>query len=135
MSSIGPSPLVPNEKWAVPANEDAIAKTVAALKANGFEVTVVANKAEAKATVLSLIPLGAEVLSLSSTTQIEIGVDEEVNNSGKYVSLRQKSFALDRYVARRFSFFYFFFFFSDVSCFISPAFLLPDPQRQASRRD
>jgi len=61
---------------------------------------VVANKAEAKAAVLSLIPLGAEVLSLSSTTQIELGVDEEVNQSGKYVSLRQKSLALDRYVAR-----------------------------------
>jgi hypothetical protein len=78
------------EKFAVIPNDDVIAKTMEALKANGIDAVVVENGAEAKAKVLEMIPEGAEVMNMTSVTLDTISVSEAILNSGKYKPSRTK---------------------------------------------
>lgn len=78
------------------APEAQLTNTVAALQKNGFDVTVVANGAEAKATVLELLPQGDDVMTMTSVTLDKTGIADEINTSGKYTSVRQKLSSLDR---------------------------------------
>ena len=59
-----------------------------ALEANGVTVYFVQTGAEAKAKVLELIPAGAEVMTQTSVTLDTIGVTKELNESGRYNSVR-----------------------------------------------
>lgn len=77
------------------ASTESLAKTTTALKANGIESYVVANAVEAKAKALELIPAGAEVMTMTSVTLDAIGLAKELNESGKYDSVRQKLTAMD----------------------------------------
>lgn len=62
-------------------SEESIAKTVNALRNNGINVTVVNTKEEAFELLKSSIPDGAEVMTGSSTTLIEIGfMDYYISN-------------------------------------------------------
>ncbi len=88
--------MKPNEKYGQLANEEAIQKTAKALQANNFKVEVVKNSKEAKNKVLHLLPSGAEVFTMTSQTLEAIGVDKEINESGKYNAVRPKLFAMDR---------------------------------------
>lgn len=83
--------------WDKLPDEQTIAKVVAALKANGIEVEVVENGEEAKQKVLELIPAGAEVMTMSSTTLDTIGLSEEINKAGgKFKPVRDQLYAMDR---------------------------------------
>lgn len=82
-------------QWAKPADSKSIKKTIAALKENGIEVVVVNTGEEAKQKVLELLPKGSEVMTVSSVTLQEIGVDSEINESGRFHSLRNKIYAMD----------------------------------------
>jgi threonine synthase len=73
-----------------------IEKTIAALKTNGIEAILVPNGKVAKAKALELIPLGAEVMTMTSVTVDTIGLAKEINESGKYSSVRKKLMAMDR---------------------------------------
>lgn len=76
----------------LPSNE--VIKNVAEkLTANGFATVVVENGKEALDEALKLIPEGSEVLTNSSTTADAIGLNEILNDSGKYDSLRKKVIA------------------------------------------
>ncbi|MBI2021922.1 LUD domain-containing protein [Candidatus Daviesbacteria bacterium] len=88
--------MKPNEKYSQLTNEEAIQKTVKALQLNNFTVEVVENSKEAKNKVLQLLPQGAEVFTMTSQTLAVIGVDKEINESGKYNAVRPKLFAMDR---------------------------------------
>ncbi len=88
--------MKPNEKYGQLANEEAIQRTVKALRSNNFKVEVVKNSEEAKNKVLQLLPQGAEVFTMTSQTLEAIGVDKEINESGKYNATRPKLFAMDR---------------------------------------
>jgi hypothetical protein len=85
-----------NEKFGELASDERIRKTAAALKENGFEVEVVENKEEAKRKVLEMIPEGSEVFTMSSQTLEQAGLSDAINNSGKYNSVRNKLFTMDR---------------------------------------
>ena len=52
--------------------------------------------AEAKEKVLQIIPEGAEIMNMSSVTVDSIGLAKEINESGKYDSVRNKLVAMDR---------------------------------------
>lgn len=78
------------------ATDEIIAKTVTALKANGITVVVVDTKQQAKEKVLSLIPEGEEVMTMSSATLEAIHLPEVLNESGKYKSVRKELMSLDR---------------------------------------
>ncbi|MBI2007325.1 MAG: LUD domain-containing protein [Candidatus Blackburnbacteria bacterium] len=96
MGSLGRYNMKPNEKYGQLANEEAIQRTVKALRSNNFKVEIVENSEEAKNKVLQLLPQGAEVFTMTSQTLEAIGVDKEINESGKYNATRPKLFAMDR---------------------------------------
>lgn len=78
------------------ASTERIEKAAAALRANGgFEVYFAANGQEAKERVLSLVPAGAEVFTMTSVTLDTIGLSKEINEPGKFDSVRVKLAALD----------------------------------------
>lgn len=72
------------------AADKQIVKTKEALVKNGMEVLVVKNGAEAKEKVLQMISAGAEVMNMASVTVDSIGLAKELNESGKYNSVRSK---------------------------------------------
>ena len=82
--------------WNKLADKQIIDKTVEALKANGIDAKVVAKGEEAKKEVLSLIPEGAEVLTQTSMTLQAIGILQDLNESGKFDSVRNKLNSMNR---------------------------------------
>lgn len=78
------------------AAPDAIERTAAALRQNGIEAFAVASGAEAKEKVLELLPLGAEVMTMTSVTLETLGIPEAVNAPGNYHSVRQQLMRMDR---------------------------------------
>lgn len=78
------------------ADDTMIEKTIEALRQNGIESSVVATGAEAKEKVLSIIPHGAEVMTMSSVTLDSIGVTYEINSSGRYQPVRDKLSGMNR---------------------------------------
>ena len=83
-------------KWNNLSSDKVIEKTVESLKANGMNAVVAENKEEALKKVLEILPLGSEVFTLSSETLNEIGLPKEINESGKYNSVRKKLSEMDR---------------------------------------
>lgn len=91
----------PNPVFARPADDEAIERTVEALRGKGYNVEVAADRAEAKALILGLVPAGAEVGSGASKTLDELGVTAEIESSGHYDALRPKLQSMDREVEWR----------------------------------
>lgn len=78
------------------ATAESLNKTVKSLEKNGFVVKIAKDKKEAKQIVFGLIPKGTEVLANTSKTLDEIGIRDEIDNSGNYNSVHQKSLSVDR---------------------------------------
>ncbi|MCI4373709.1 MAG: lactate utilization protein [Thermoplasmata archaeon] len=95
------SALVPNATYAVPATQAQLERAAVHLKEHGIQAIVVPDRAEALRTVLSLIPEHSEVLVSTSETLAQIGLSKEVEESGKYVSIRKRLYALDRKTQER----------------------------------
>ncbi|HSX32490.1 MAG TPA: LUD domain-containing protein [Candidatus Saccharimonadales bacterium] len=72
------------------ATDEAIETTRKALEANGFATTIVEDEDAARQAALTLIPKGSEVLTVSSKTIIDLGLDTVLNKSGDYDSVRTK---------------------------------------------
>lgn len=72
------------------ASSEKIDKTKQALEANGFSVVIAENSANATAEILSLIPQGSQVMTMTSITLQTLGLDKEFNESGRYESVRTK---------------------------------------------
>jgi len=89
------SKLTPNMAYAKLASDAQIERTVKALEANGIRTLVAANGAEAKKKLYELVPAGAEVFISSSTTLNTLGLTDEINNSGRYDSVRAKLAKMD----------------------------------------
>lgn len=84
-------------KWSQLANEDTVNKTIEALKTNGINAKFTETAEDAKKEVLSMIPQGSEVMTMTSVTLIEIGLDEEINKKGsRYNPVRDRLYAMDR---------------------------------------
>ena len=88
--------LTPNLAYAKLANDEQIARTVKALELNGIHAVVVENGAAALRKVAELLPAGSEVFISSSTTLNTLGITEDVDQSGRYNSVRAKLAKLDR---------------------------------------
>jgi hypothetical protein len=83
-------------KWTqIPAQEH-IQKTIESLKANGMEAVLASSKDDAKAKALALIPTGAEVMTMTSVTLSELGITKELDETGKYNSVRAKFKTMDK---------------------------------------
>jgi NAD(P)-dependent dehydrogenase (short-subunit alcohol dehydrogenase family) len=89
-----PSPAI--TRFTTLASQETVAATAEALRARGFTVIVAADRAEAKAKVLELIPQGAEVFTAQSATSRELGLFDELDESGRYDSIRKQFASMDR---------------------------------------
>jgi len=78
------------------ADDDSVSRTAAALEANGINVLRTANKAEAKRTVLDLIPDGSKVYHGASQTLAASGITDELEQSGRYDPVRPRIWSMDR---------------------------------------
>lgn len=87
--------------WDKLASDDALNAAMKALNANGISTIVVENGAEAKKKTLKLIPKGAEVFTVTSTTVNDIGLAKEINESGNYKSVRNMLNDMDREKQRK----------------------------------
>jgi hypothetical protein len=77
--------------------EDArVTRTTAALEANGIRVLRAADAAEAKRTVLGLIPDGSQVHHGASQSLEVSGITDEIEKSGRYDAVRPRIMSLDR---------------------------------------
>lgn len=82
--------------FSVLASDEVIAKTINALMTNGINAVIAENTEEAKRKVFEIIPQNAEVMTMSSITLETVGIDKEINESGKYNSVKNKLAKLDR---------------------------------------
>jgi hypothetical protein len=80
---------------------DQIAAVAEALQHNGIRALVVKSGDEARQTVASLIPQGAEVFNNTSRTLESIGVADDIERSGRYEPLRVRLFQMDREMQAR----------------------------------
>jgi hypothetical protein len=78
------------------ADDASIERTADALRAKGYAVHVVEDAAAAKATILDLLPDGAEVGQGASQTLEDTGVTEAIEQSGRYDAVRLKTRSMDR---------------------------------------
>jgi hypothetical protein len=83
-------------RFATPAEDARVARTAAALRANGITALRAANRTEAKRIVLDLIPAGSQVHQGASQSLEASGITEEIERSGRYEPLRPRVFSMDR---------------------------------------
>ncbi|MBI2046849.1 LUD domain-containing protein [Candidatus Pacearchaeota archaeon] len=83
-------------KWNKLADDKTIGRTIKALKENGMDAHIAINGKEAAKMVLEIIPKGSEVMTMSSITLEKTGISSEINDSGKFVSVRNKLYSMDR---------------------------------------
>lgn len=91
-----PDPGAPNLDFERSADRDRLDRTAAALAARGFKPQVADTAEHARELVLAAIPEGSEVHVALSETLREIGVTKEIDESGRYDSVRSRLDALDR---------------------------------------
>jgi len=78
------------------ADDEQIERTARALEANGIRTLIAENGEEARRLFFELVPQGAEVLLSASITLESLGIQDEIDKSGRYDALRPKRMAMDR---------------------------------------
>jgi hypothetical protein len=96
MSITLPDPGPLNLEFERPADRVHLDRTAAALNGRGFKAQVADNAEHARRLVLDPIPAGAEVHIALSETMRELGITSEIDESGRYDSLRSRLNTLDR---------------------------------------
>src|SRR5215470_557799 len=91
-----PDPGQPNPEFERPADRAHLERTAAALASRGFLAQIADSAKEARRLVLEAIPDGAEVHVALSETMGELGITAEIDESGRYDSVRSRLMALDR---------------------------------------
>jgi hypothetical protein len=96
MSIVLPDPGAPDAAFEQPADRPRLERTAEALRARGFAAVIADGAAHARSLVLAAIPEGAEVHSALSETLRELGITQEIDESGRYDSLRARLAVMDR---------------------------------------
>src|SRR5882672_7680915 len=76
-------------------DDQTLASAVVALEEHGFSVEVVDDLDAARQAVLARIPHGASVMTNTSMTLTQAGIDDAINDGGPYDSARNKMATLD----------------------------------------
>jgi hypothetical protein len=80
----------------VPKTTQEVETAISALKINAnIDAYLATDREDAKAKVLSMIPLDKSVMTMTSVTLDTLGIAEEINNSGKYKTVRGEFAKLD----------------------------------------
>ncbi|MFB8777469.1 LUD domain-containing protein [Streptomyces broussonetiae] len=82
--------------FAAPVSGERLERTVAALRAGGFDAELLPDAAAARARVRELIPEGASVFTGASETLRLSGVAEDIEASGRYQAIRPRVLEMDR---------------------------------------
>ncbi len=88
--------LVSNKLFSEIASNEQIQRTAQALEANGIKTLIAENAEDAKRLFFELVPEGSEVFLGSSVTLETLGIQSEVDTSGRFDALRPKMFAMNR---------------------------------------
>ncbi len=75
---------------------ETVLKTIASLKANGIDGFYIESRDALKKKVQELIPEGSEVMTMTSITLDTLGIAKDINESGKYNSVRKQLNSMDR---------------------------------------
>jgi acyl-CoA hydrolase len=73
-----------------PASAEVVEKTIQALRTNGIQAEMFSDREELKKKVFGLISEGNEVMTMTSVTLDTLGISKEINESGKYQSVKKK---------------------------------------------
>ena len=96
MSITLPDPGPANLEFEQPADRARLEATAAALATRGFKAEVADSADDARRLVLEAIPEGAEVHGALSETMRKVGITAEIDESGRYDSVRARLNTLDR---------------------------------------
>jgi hypothetical protein len=91
-----PDPGPPNLDFERAADRAHLERTADALRARGFKAQVADGVEHARELALGAIPEGSEVHTALSETIRELGITEEIDESGRYQSIRSQLSGLDR---------------------------------------
>lgn len=91
-----PDPGPPNLEFERPADLAHLERTAVALETRGFKARVANGTEQARQLVLEAIPQGSEVHVALSETMRALGITSEIDESGRYDSVRSRLNALDR---------------------------------------
>jgi hypothetical protein len=87
---------IPAPSFTEPAPAQRLERVAAALTAKNFAVEILADGAAARARVKELIPAGASVFTGASETLRLSGIEEDINDSGRYDAIRKRGLAMNR---------------------------------------
>ncbi|MFG1811200.1 LUD domain-containing protein [Streptomyces sp. NPDC049040] len=87
---------VPEAHFTEPAPAESLERVAAALKEKNFAVEILDDAAAARARIRELIPEGATVFTGASETLRLSGIDDDINTSGRYDSVKARSTTMDR---------------------------------------
>jgi L-lactate utilization protein LutC len=86
----------PEALFTDPAPAQRLEQAATALAAKNFAVEILDDAAAARTRIKDLIPEGASVFTGASETLRLSGIEEDINNSGRYDSLRSRGTTMDR---------------------------------------
>jgi acyl-CoA hydrolase len=84
-----------SERFTALPDDNTLAATVVALEEHGFSVEVVDDLDGARKAALARIPQGSSVMTNTSVTLQETGIQDAINDGGPYESARNTMLALD----------------------------------------
>jgi len=87
---------VPATLFTDPAPVERLERVAAALTAKNFAVEILDDAAAARTRIKDLIPEGASVFTGASETLRLSGIEEDINDSGRYESIRRRGLTMDR---------------------------------------
>jgi len=90
-----PTPT-PASTFAEPASAQQLDRAAAALVAHGFTVEILDDAPAARTRIAELVPAGASVFTGASETLRLSGIDADLNESGRYDSVRRRGYTMDR---------------------------------------
>jgi hypothetical protein len=76
------------EQFTDPVSPESLERAALALRMNGFDAEILDGAAAARARVREAIPEGAEVLTAASETLRLSGIEDDINNSGRYEAVK-----------------------------------------------
>ena len=87
---------VPATLFTDPAPVERLERVAAALTAKNFAVEILDDAAAARTRIKDLIPEGASVFTGASETLRLSGIEEDINDSRRYESIRRRGLTMDR---------------------------------------
>ncbi len=85
-----------DHRFSKPASEEMIQRAAEALRKHNIAVEVVDTAADARSYVKSILPKDKSIFTSASETLRLSGLDEDINQSGGYLSIRQQLAKMDR---------------------------------------